>query len=488
MSVALFAATRRRLVFWNIAVTGVLIAVVALVAYVLAYRVVAGEIDNQLATRASQAQRHFSQEGAVGADNDHDYSADAPGVFLLLLAPDGTVRYNSFNVQLSGLPDMNALRATLTSDQPDLRTVQVGANGAVELRLRTESVKRAGTLVGVLQLGLSTQPYDHELHMLLLMLALVGSGGMALALVGGFFLASRALVPVRAAFQRQRDFVADASHELRTPLMLIRADVEVLGRELRTLRTRLPGRKPASLSAGKPSRKGSMAAADTLMKTAAVAGGRQLDDQLELVDDALDEIDQMTHLIGDLLLLARLDSSASSSQRQPVALDVQLAGLVELVRRSSRASNLTIQTKLTPNMWVLGDPDQLRRLWLILFDNAIKYNLPEGSITVTCAIEERHASISIADTGVGIAAVDLPRLFERFYRVDKVRAHAPLQKGETTAASDLTGSGAGLGLAIAYQIVQAHGGHISVKSALGEGATFTVRLQLAVPGQKDRDR
>jgi signal transduction histidine kinase len=481
---ALFTTTRRRLVFWNMAVTGVIIVAFALVAYVIARGVLAGEMDRQLATRASQTQGHFSQDGSLGLNDDHDYNTDAPGVFLLLLAPDGTVRYNSFNVQLPGLPDMSALRAALASNRPDLRTVHVGANGEVELRLRTEGVKHDGALVSVLQLGISTQPYDHELHALLLALALVGFGGLALALVGGFFLASRALIPVRAAFQRQRDFVADASHELRTPLMLIRANVDVLGRELRALRARLPASETA-VSAGK-SRGASRLATDARTHFPVLPDGRQLDEQLELVGDALGEIDQMTRLIRDLLLLARLDASAALSQRQPVALDEQLEGLVEQVRRSPRTSDLTIQMALAPGIRVLGNPDQLRRLWLILLDNAIKYNRPAGRITITGAIEERHASISVSDTGIGIAATDLPRLFERFYRADKAHAHAPLQKEEMRTSSDLTGSGAGLGLAIAHEIVEAHGGHISITSTPGEGSTFTVRLQLAASGRKDQ--
>lgn len=485
MRAALFAATRRRLVFWNIAVTGIIIAAFALVAYVVADHVLSGEIDSQLATRADQAQRHYSQDASFGQDDDRDYNADAPSVFLLLLNPDGTVQYNSLHVQLPGLPNTNALRAVLKSNHPDLRTVHVGTNRDIELRLRTEGVKRAGQLVAVLQLGISTQPYDHELHVLLLVLALVGSGGLALALVGGFFLASRALVPVRAAFQRQRDFVADASHELRTPLMLIRADVEVLGRELRAIRSRLPASKTSALSGITSSGVGKLAT-ETHTKTARVVDGRRLDDQLELVADALSEIDQMTRLLGDLLLLARLDSNAASAQRQPVALDEQLEGLVEQVRRSTRAKDLTIKTTLSPGVRVLGHSDQLRRLWLILLDNAIKYNRPGGSITVTCGIEERQASISIADRGIGITQTDLPHLFERFYRADKAHVHTPLQKSEMPAPSDLDGSGAGLGLAIAQEIVQAHGGHITIKSTVGEGSVFTVRLQLAAPGQKTR--
>lgn len=491
MSSALFALTRRRLVLWNIAVTGVIMVAFALVAYVLANQVLAGEVDGQLAARAGEAQTHLSHD-LSDLNDDHDYDTGTPGVFLLLLRPDGTVLRDSLSGHLAGLPDRAAVRAALTSGQPDLRTVSVGFNGAVEVRLRTEDVKQRGVLVGVLQLGVFTQPYDHELHLLLLVLAMVGAGGLVLALCGGFFLASRALVPVRTAFRRQRDFVADASHELRTPLMLIRADIDVLGRELRSIRARLPLARPAAQPVNGSSSAGSLALA-MLEGKSDLVDVSQLDDQLELVDDALSEIDRMTRLLRELLLLARLDAGAVKEMRQPVALSEQLEGMVEQVRRRTEAQGLTVQAHIAPGLWVVGNADQLRQLWLILLDNAIRYNQPGGSITLTGAVEHHQACISVADTGIGIAQADLSRVFERFYRADKAHAHASTHQaalaaakadGEEAEAYHQTGSGAGLGLAIAHQIVQAHQGHVSVKSAIEKGTIFTVQLPVAAPLKK----
>jgi signal transduction histidine kinase len=487
MSSALFAVTRRRLVLWNIAVTGVIIAAIALVAYVIASHVLTGEIDNQLALRAGDVRAHLSHDLAVGFNDDHDYDTGATGIFLLALSPDGTILYNSLNEQFAGLPDMQAVRAVLVRGHPDLRTVNIGANGSIEVRLRTEVVKNDnGNVVGVMQLGASTQPYEHELHLLLLVLAAVSAGGLVLALFGGFFLASRALVPVRSAFQRQRDFVADASHELRTPLMLIRADIDVLGRELRAIRARLPLAKTTARADGESAPAGGLALAEPDEAPGVVDAG-QLDDQLELVGDALGEIDRMTRLLRDMLLLARLDANAVKATHQPVALTDQLEGLVEQVRRRAELQGLAIDVHLERGLWVVGNTDQLRQLWLILLDNAIRYNRPAGRITLTGAAEHHQVWVSVADTGIGIAHADLPRLFERFYRADKAHARFPTQgtdrpgtypEGQGTDVADLAGSGAGLGLAIAQEIVQAHAGQISVKSTPGEGTIFTVRLPL----------
>jgi len=424
-------------------------------------------------------------------DNDHDTDGDISGVFLVLLRNDGTVLQDSLHQKLVGIPNMAAVRATLASGKPDLRTVDAGADGAVEVRLRTERIIHDGALLGVLQLGTSTQPYEHELHMLVLVLVVVGAGGLLLALAGGFFLASRALVPVRAAFHRQRDFVADASHELRTPLMLIRADIDVLGRELRAKRARLPAATSRELVASETSSAGGRAL-ETRDAPPDRQGTEQVDGQLELVDDALGEIDRMTRLLKELLLLARLDAGAVKKAPQPVALTEQLEGLVKQLRRRAEAGSLDVQAHLEPNLWVMGNADQLQQLWLILLDNAIRYNQAGGSITLTGVSETHQAKISIHDTGIGIAATDLPRLYERFYRADKAHSHALPAPSEASGESPgekeahglpLTGSGAGLGLAIAQEIVLAQAGQIDVQSIPDKGTTFTIRLPLRAQQQ-----
>jgi signal transduction histidine kinase len=296
-----------------------------------------------------------------------------------------------------------------------------------------------------------------------------------------------ALVPVRTAFHRQRDFVADASHELRTPLMLIRADIDVLCRELRAIRARLPSATATVQTSDEATSSGGLATAKVDRQTGILAV-EQVDDQLELVGDALGEIDRMTRLLSELLLLARLDARTVKVPHQPVALTEQLEGLVEQVRRRAEAHGLTVRADLKPGVYVMGNADQLRQLWLILLENAIRYNRPGGSITVTSLTEAHQVRVSIADTGIGLAQDDLPRLFERFFRADKAPVPpvtstgvhppaSPLQGVSYTAAQG-GGSGAGLGLAIAREVAQSHAGQITVKSAPGEGSVFTVRLPL----------
>ena len=475
-SSALFSATRRRLVIWNVGIAGAIIVIFALVAYFTAAHVLDGELDHQLDARASDLQGHLRVDLASGRIDSHEYAADTSGAFLVILSPDGQVLYRSYAGEVSGLPDVGALHAALATGRPVEGDVSVGSNQSNELRLSTQLITAPdGTVLGVMQLGLSVHLYDHTLHEMLLVLALVGTGGLVLALGSGFFLASRAMAPVRVAFRRQRDFVADASHELRTPLMLVRADVDVLSRGLRSERAKLLAAAPTPVLSGTPSQAVEVSGSSQGREEVA-----QLDDQLELVGDALGEIDRMSRLLGDLLLLARMDAGAVALAQEPVLLDELLDDLVAQVRRKAEGQRLRVATHLGSGACVAGNADQLRRLFLILLDNAMRYNRPDGSITLSSAVVGHRARVTVADTGIGIAPADLPHIFERFYRADVAHSHqsGPLESA-ASSASDGVGAGAGLGLAIAREMVQAHHGQIDVKSMPGKGTVFTVSLPLA---------
>ena len=477
-SSALFSSTRRRLVIWNVGIAGAIIVIFALVAYVTAAHVLDGELDHQLDARVSDLQGHLRVDLANGRIDNREYASDAAGGVLVVLSPDGQVLYRSYTDEVSGLPDLDAARAALATGQPDERDVHVGLDQSDELRLSTEVITAPDrTVLGVMQLGLSVHLYDHTLHEMLLVLALVGIGGLVLALGSGFFLASRAIAPVRVAFRRQRDFVADASHELRTPLMLVRADVDVLSRELRAARARLLTALPAPVVSS-----ASANAAEVVERGGEQEQVVQLDDQLELVGDALGEIDRMSRLLGDLLLLARMDAGAVTQAQEPVMLDELLGDLAAQVRRKAEGQGLRVDTHPGAGACVAGSADHLRRLFLILLDNAMRYNRPAGSITISSAIVGHRARVTVADTGIGIAPADLPHIFERFYRADVAHSHqsGPLESA-ASSANDGAGAGAGLGLAIAHEIAQAHHGQIEVKSIAGKGTVFTVVLPLA-PG------
>ena len=145
---------------------------------------------------------------------------------------------------------------------------------------------------------------------------------------------------------------------------------------------------------------------------------------------------------------------------------VELARLAEEVIASLQAvivpRRLTVRQEISPELLVSADPDRLRQVFLNLLENAVKYNRQDGSITLSAETDVRGVIISIADTGIGIPQVDLPRIFERFYRVDKARSREL--------------GGTGLGLSIVKHIIEAHGGRIWVDSHLNQGSTFFFTL------------
>jgi heavy metal sensor kinase len=232
-------------------------------------------------------------------------------------------------------------------------------------------------------------------------------------------------------FHARQRFLADVSHELRTPLTTIRGNVDLMRH---------------------------MGAADP-----------------EALNVVQDELERMTRLVDDLLMLARADTGGLPIQRVPVELDTVFLDVYRQVRSIERSVDVILRE--VDQVTVLGDADRLKQLILNLVDNAVKYTPAGGSVTLSLSKANGTANIEVSDTGVGIPAEDLPRIFDRFYRVDKARSR------------NLGGSG--LGLSIAIWIARAHGGDIRVESKVGVGSRFWVSLPVLSSGQlkllADRD-
>lgn len=222
-------------------------------------------------------------------------------------------------------------------------------------------------------------------------------------------------------FRTQQRLLADVSHELRTPLTSIRGNLDLM----------------RHMGEGDP-------------------------ESLAVIQD---EIERMTRLVGDLLLLARADSGGLPLQRQPIELDNILFEVYRQV--SIPKPKVKVELVEVDQVMVFGDPDRLKQLILNLTDNAIKYTPPGGKVSLSLSKKAGWSQVEISDTGIGIPAENLPHIFERFYRVDKARTRSQ--------------GGSGLGLSIAKWIAQAHGGAIRVTSTVGEGTTFIVTLPVYQP-------
>ena len=173
----------------------------------------------------------------------------------------------------------------------------------------------------------------------------------------------------------------------------------------------------------------------------------------------------MRRMVDELLLLARFDAGQMVLARDPIELGPLLQGCVEKLTPQAQAAQVALELDVPERLCVTGDADRLAQVFANLVDNGVAHTPAGGRVTVAaCPVDEGSAAqVTVTDTGGGIPADALPRIFERFYQVDKARRRS---------------RGAGLGLAITKEIVEAHGGTISAESVVGLGTRFVVRLAL----------
>jgi len=182
----------------------------------------------------------------------------------------------------------------------------------------------------------------------------------------------------------------------------------------------------------------------------------------------------MNELISDISDLSAIESGQIELALKPVNLRRAVADVVMLLESRRADTKVSITASVPTHLRVQADRTRLEQILYNLVDNAVKFNRPEGSVHITAEEIDGRAVISVQDTGVGISALDLPRIFERLYRGDKSRS----RKTE----------GSGLGLAIVKHLVQAHGGEVSVSSELGRGSRFTFTAPVAVEDERASER
>jgi heavy metal sensor kinase len=310
----------------------------------------------------------------------------------------------------------------------------------------------------------------NELRRLLAWLSATGLGILALGLLWAWFLSRRILAPIEqmtgaadrisasnlseridepgakselgrlaqvlnrmfgrleASFERQASFTADASHELRTPISVVVAQSEL-----------------------------------------ALASPRSHAEYQEALEACYRAAKRMEALVEGLLTLARMDAGQPENHQESVDLRAVVESSVVLLQPLADQKQVELTCDLQ-TVQVAGDAARLGQVVANLVSNAVTYNREGGRVRLQLVAEGHQAILTVSDTGIGIGETDLPRVFERFYRVDKAR----------------TGNrgGVGLGLAICREIVRRHGGTIDVASVIGEGTTVTVRLPLRSLGSK----
>ena len=242
------------------------------------------------------------------------------------------------------------------------------------------------------------------------------------------------ITEIRRLEQVRTDFAANVSHELKTPLTSIRGFVETL-------------------------------------ENGAIDNPEMAHKFLRII---MLETERLTRLINDILSISKLESGNDEVSIERLRLDKMAYDVADMLSIHAGEKEVTINCHLNKEpVNIMGNSDRVEQMLINLIENAIKYNKPGGSVTVQVFSNGVEANVAISDTGIGIAEENLPRLFERFYRVDKGRSR---QMG-----------GTGLGLAIVKHIVRSMNGEIEVHSKLGEGTEFLITLPLAPKGDPDKD-
>ena len=481
------SSIRLRLTLWFVFILALVLAIFSLFIYASQSRDLRVDAVQAMQVKLSRLEAYFRSEAwqnsslsPADVPDPNGQTVLQPGDFILVAGTDGQVVQNWGVKPQSPAPLVQSLisanqdRGLTVYQQSIAVTDSANASSTSPYLFIVVPVLRRDALVGFLVLG-SPSSLNDQLNRLGASLLLGSFGMLAIAFFGGLWVADRAMRPVKSisdtaheisesdlnrrlnlrgrdelaqlagtfdsmlsrlqkAFDRQRQFVADASHELRTPLTIINLEV---GRVLSGTR------KPAEYQRA-----------------------------LQIVDV---ESSRMTRLVNDLMTLARMDAGQAILRWEDLDLsDVALEAQERMVPLAERRQ-IALDLGDLPELKVRGDRQYLVQMISNLIENAIKYCPPGGQVRIQTsnALSDDHlvALLRVSDTGPGIPANHVPHLFERFYRVDASRTRDVLEDSTSP-------TGTGLGLSIVSWIVESHAGHIAVDTEPGEGSAFEVTLPL----------
>jgi heavy metal sensor kinase len=462
-------SVRTRLTVWYSAVLLAIVLTIGVLSYSWLRSRLVQDLDVSLLTVAQVIHDTGYSRGALPDQSDHEamlrelLGPEVYDKFFRLLDPEGRPHGSASQRRADELPLSARARANAARGQRTLETSE--AVGRDPVRIVTMPVVRDGRVAGIIQVGMSLRPARAQLARYLETLVLLIPVGVGLAALAGTLIARAALRPIdemtrtarritgedlrrrlelrgsddeldrlagtlndmlarlEEAFTHTRRFAADAAHELRTPLTVLKGGIEV-----------------------------------------ALRAARSPEEYRGVLASSLEEVERLIRLAEDLLLLSR-SIAGPEVDRVPVELEPLLLEVFEVGVRLGRTAGVSVRIDDAGPATVQGDAMALRRALLNLMENAVKYTPPGGKVELSLLSGDRLATLSVADTGIGIGPAEAERIFEPFVRLDAAR-------GRETG-------GSGLGLAIARSIVIAHGGTLTVESRPGAGSRFTISLPLA---------
>ena len=413
----------------------------------------------------------------------------------VVLSPTGQTLLSGVDSQVAPPPvetSTAALRGVLSvTPNDDAYNLARASDGRRQLIVLLPLVSTAShTIVAVLQVSAPVTPIEDAIAQMRLMLALGVLVTLCIAAALTLPLITAALRPLNAIAHTSRDIAAHASQNTNSALA-VRLDVppthDEIGRLTESFNTMV-----AQLDAVFTRQKQFVADASHELRTPLTAVGSGLEMLMLGVDQGdpeaaqrllrgmYHEVHRLQRLVEDLLTLTRLDDGHMPIRAQAIPVAPLLADVRDQAERLDNGQRMRVDVAAgTPPLY--ADPDWMRQVLLILVDNALKHTPPEGQILLTASVasppEARAVVLTVRDTGAGIPPDTLPHVFERFFRGDAARAHkTPTNHAAQSPYSAQQGSGAGLGLAIAYQLIQAQGGRITIESTAGVGTTVTASL------------
>lgn len=421
-----------------------------------------GAFDDQLREQASLTLATVqTRNGTIQFDPAQSAAARRIGSFVRVIDRDGRV-----------VADTSRTLGEIPLDQKDVTAALAGQTRFSSVRVSRQWIRIVSLPVaaptateGVLQVGLPRGEIDEVLHEVLVAILVAAPAAVVVSLAGGYFLARRALAPVAAisqlagkiggddlharlalelpddelgqlaatfdgmlarietAFERQRRFTGDAAHELRTPLALMRGRID--------------------LARSRP---------------------RTIDEHLTTLDGLDRDLARLSGVVGALLSLARSDTGRLVVERDVLDLAATIRQVVDQYSDQAATAGVELRSDLHPAE-VEADEDLVVQVLVNLMDNALAHTTFGGNVAIGCQANGSEVALWVADTGSGMDAEHLERVFDRFYRVDRGRGRGA--------------GGVGLGLSICRAIADAHGGSILLTSALGEGT----RVELTLPSR-----
>lgn len=338
------------------------------------------------------------------------------------------MKFGSISVDLDS--NGNIIRAVTLLDI-DETTVDELVKVALITSDKSKTIKVAGTNYAFLKQSsnygtkivfLDKSDYETVLFQLLETFVFVGALSLIILLAISIYLTNKSIEPIKATFEKQKQFIADASHELKTPLAIIRTNTSLV------------------LSNPEDSIK----------------------NQSKWLNYISSQTDRMSELINEMLSLAKLDVEENKINFIPVNLSKTVESMILGFEAILFENGILLDTNIEKNISINGDEESIKKLFSIIMDNAVKYTNKNGKVSVTLAQDKNKIRLKILNTGEGISSEHLEKIFERFYRVDSSRVR------ET--------GGYGLGLSIAKSIVEQHKGKIYAESNVGEDTTFVIEL------------